>query len=64
MGPATTEKKKWWVLAKEEGRVCRLCGEPVSKADWKDRILDRLCFMCFQSEVQLPHNPAWRLGRR
>ena len=57
-------KKKWWQTAKEEGRVCRLCFEPMSKADWNDKILDHLCFRCFESESRIPHSPGFRLGRR
>ena len=37
-----SEKKvveKWWVTARKEGRLCRLCGNPICKADWKDKIL-------------------------
>lgn len=56
--------KKWWIIAREEGRVCRLCNEPVGKSTWKDPIYDHLCIACFMRESDLPHSPHWQLGRR
>lgn len=54
--------RKWKQHAREEGRICRICHEPISKADWKDKILDRLCILCFMREAELPHSPGFRLG--
>lgn len=53
---------KWWAVARAEGRLCRMCGEPVGKHAWMTKILDHLCYECYFRERDLPHSHHWRLG--
>lgn len=53
-------KIPWWKLAKEEGRICRMCHEPVAKATWKDKQMDHMCQWCWQREDAIDR----RLGTR
>lgn len=56
-------KKKWWVAAREEGRLCRLCREPVAKHYWNNKDYDHLCPPCYMRESILPHSRHWKIGR-
>lgn len=57
------QKEKWWIVARKEGRLCRLCNEPVAKAYWKDKQMDHLCPLCYLRETELQPVSHWRLAR-
>lgn len=64
---APRTRKKWYVIAREEGRVCRICGESISIANWRNKTYDHLCIECWARESsireRLGNSSAFRLGR-
>lgn len=56
-------RKAWYEEAREEGRLCRLCREPVSRAQWRNKQANHLCVECELREIaNTPGNSPWKLG--
>lgn len=61
--PDKPKRKKWWQVAREEKRLCRMCREPVNKADWKNKEMQGLCSYCYWREVQISARIGGPLGK-
>lgn len=55
--------KTWRNKAREEGRLCRICKEPVSKHFWNNAKNQHLCYECFIRESELPHDTRFKLAK-
>jgi hypothetical protein len=60
-------KKPWYEKARDEGRICRICHDPVGRSTWNDKTYNHLCVPCFLREQELADRnglSSWKVGSK